>query len=639
MNKNVFKMFLNEDLADKELDEALPKDLAKAYDNSSVGPDKRKYIGKNGQKIDWQNVNYEPLTVDQGKELWKTDPSKLILIIQDRSGNDRVVKFREDGKVDIDPAYGNYRFDLPVSNAYVKRDGTKVVDVFKAKINHLLSIAKKIYKGDENVYRDQASLDSRAANPESPHYAGLDKSDIISKFQAANANDLLRKLKARGGQWAENIARSVIPTSATGYDIIKWDPVNHVAIVSGSYGGAGNADYWLEKFLEYYKRWSSSDGDTWRAWCAYLLAKQDGDTTYRNPTEAEIRRWYNISTNPEKDLNARIRYLDVEKVLSEPKERVKQSIEDAKRLERNLENAQSKKSNFTSPEARQSRESDISYYINRYKDRLMTILAELEKYEGKMDELDASDARRISEYDKEISDISQKLSDAKAEYGKLMSGGAYKNSPFGKPVPESLTEEKSLDELVDQIIGHHNNQLENLNEDFDKDRVSALAEFLDINPDDISEVSENDFDTPDGEYLVLTEEEAWDRAVDEVKMLFDDMGLNAFTPEFQKRITSEFLSEDEIDNFIEGEIEYYSTEEDDQEALERLRNLSTKADKINYIKDVFGDLSDFVRDPDYIDIDAVADEAINQDGVAHFIAYYDGEENELGNGFLAYRVN
>jgi hypothetical protein len=37
--------------------------------------------------------------------------------------------------------------------------------------------------------------------------------------------------------------------------------------------------------------------------------------------------------------------------------------------------------------------------------------------------------------------------------------------------------------------------------------------------------------------------------------------------------------------------------------------------------------------------DAIIDECIEWDGIAHFIARYDGDEIELNGGFFAYRIN
>ena len=38
-------------------------------------------------------------------------------------------------------------------------------------------------------------------------------------------------------------------------------------------------------------------------------------------------------------------------------------------------------------------------------------------------------------------------------------------------------------------------------------------------------------------------------------------------------------------------------------------------------------------------MDEVVDQCIYLDGIAHFIATYDGKEHELGNDLFAYRTN
>lgn len=637
MNKSVLKIFLTEEVNDQELDEALPKDLAQAYNNSNLGLENRRN-GYRANQIDWQNTDYTAITPEEGKEVWKNNPRGLVLIIKDRYGNPRAVKFREDGKVDIDARYGNYRFDLPQDKAYIKRDGTKVRDVFKVKINHLLSIADKIYKTNEgSVQKDTNLQAARRLNPESPYSNVEGRSDVINKYRGANqkSSRLLQKVK----WWNENrnYDQATAERGLRDYRI-TYDPATN-QVTGGwsySYGGTGDVNFWFEKVKKYWDSFLASDGDTYGAWLAYLLADGKGTLNYRIPTEKEISKWFGLSDIWKQDMNAELRYLDVANILKEPKKKIEQSIQDAKDLEYQLERQQSRKTDFTSPEQRASRESDINYYITRYKSQLNNILQELEKYEGRLDDLDASDAKKIQEMDNEISRITKELADAKNATANIMSQGAYTNSAFGKKFPESLEEEKSLDELVDILQGR---KTENLDEDFDgdEDRIMALAEFLDIDPNEI-EVSGDEYVTPEGDYLVLTEEEAHDRAVDEIRMTFDDMGLEAFTPQFQKQIVNDFMSDKVIDDFIDQEIEYFQNEEDDADMLYYLQGLETKEEKLNYIKEAFGDLEDFVK-PEDIDIEAVAEEAINQDGIAHFIAYYDGEEEELGNGFLAYRIN
>lgn len=165
----------------------------------------------------------------------------------------------------------------------------------------------------------------------------------------------------------------------------------------------------------------------------------------------------------------------------------------------------------------------------------------------------------------------------------------------------------------------------------------ALANYLDIPLEDLDYVGDDIYETHDTSYIVCDEDEAYKKAVDEIKMLVDDMGLDAFTPNFKDWIIDNAIDEDAIDDIIEQEIEYFEDDEDNPDMLTYLRGLNTLDDKVNYIKDLYGD-SLAIWAKDYIDVDKVADEAISEDGVAHFIARYDGEEVDLGNNLFAYRI-
>ena len=165
----------------------------------------------------------------------------------------------------------------------------------------------------------------------------------------------------------------------------------------------------------------------------------------------------------------------------------------------------------------------------------------------------------------------------------------------------------------------------------------ALANYLDIPLEDLDYVGDDIYETQDTSYIVCDEDEAYKKAVDEIKMLVDDMGLDAFTSHFKDWIIDNAIDEDAIDDIIEQEIEYFEDDEDNPDMLTYLRGLNTLDDKVNYIKDLYGD-SLAIWAKDYIDVDKVAEEAIKEDGVAHFIAQYDGEEVDLGNNLFAYRV-
>lgn len=201
---------------------------------------------------------------------------------------------------------------------------------------------------------------------------------------------------------------------------------------------------------------------------------------------------------------------------------------------------------------------------------------------------------------------------------------------------------KSLARLI------NDNGYEKIDEDCSKDldeavdesdaAGKALADYLGISLDDIDYVGGDVYDTPEGEYLVASEEEAYKHAVEAIKNDVDDLGLDAFTPSFRDWILNNAIDEDAINDFIDREIDYYETTEDDPDMLEFLRSLDSFDDKVSYVNDIYAD--DFsVRAIDFIDLDKVADEAISEDGVAHFIAFYDGDEIDLAGDLKAYRLN
>lgn len=229
-----------------------------------------------------------------------------------------------------------------------------------------------------------------------------------------------------------------------------------------------------------------------------------------------------------------------------------------------------------------------------------------------------------------------------------------------------------------------------MNEDVSGDeRGESLANYLGLNPEDIEVSSYNDklYETVDGEeYLVLTPEEAEEEARADIENIFDDLGLESFTEYFQEWIKDNALdsewfedaqqesnesyvedieseSDDTYDNRLVAELyDEGLISDDDLEVTEdgtyTLRDYDTvidelkeeyverlcerEPDAVQWFIDNFGsqEINRVIEsNPWVIDMDAVVDECIYQDGVAHFIARYDGEEIDLENGYYAYRQN
>lgn len=135
------------------------------------------------------------------------------------------------------------------------------------------------------------------------------------------------------------------------------------------------------------------------------------------------------------------------------------------------------------------------------------------------------------------------------------------------------------------------------------DKAMALAAFLQCDLDDVSGSVYDDceLDGPGGTYLVLTESEADERT--EAYIRDSVWAFNA--------------------SFLRGYGSFSLLDTDD---IDRLRG--DKCESINdaFISMIDSDWDDFVAD------------AIGADGRGHFLAGYDGNEDEQ-DGFLIYRTN
>ena len=197
------------------------------------------------------------------------------------------------------------------------------------------------------------------------------------------------------------------------------------------------------------------------------------------------------------------------------------------------------------------------------------------------------------------------------------------------------------------------------------ERIEALTKFLGVEVEDltVSKYDERVFENEEAdEYIVLTEEEADEAAEESIKELINDMGLESFTEDFQQWILDNCVDSDWFAEYLEdyeiGYIEDIRCEESDYEEYEtRLAEEMEDAgvdteeefleyliecydDPVEWFKDMFGmeEFTNTIEEYNLIDWEAVINEAIEVDGCGHFVATYDGEENEMGEYFI-YRLN
>nr|DAG41043.1 MAG TPA: hypothetical protein [Caudoviricetes sp.] len=220
-------------------------------------------------------------------------------------------------------------------------------------------------------------------------------------------------------------------------------------------------------------------------------------------------------------------------------------------------------------------------------------------------------------------------------------------------------------------------------------RIKALADYFDVEESSIKfNEADDTFELEDGRvYLVLTEQEAHDKAAEEVESYLDVEGLGVFSEDFRDYVISRFVDEDWFRDALKESNEYYLNDsasesdsiygnrliaelyddgfledadfEEDEDGNIDYTTLKDSVDLdditedyVEYLVNREGDpiesyISNFGKDDFYTavidhnlpDISETVEEAIDWDGVAHFIASYDGDELELEDDYYAYRID
>lgn len=108
--------------------------------------------------------------------------------------------------------------------------------------------------------------------------------------------------------------------------------------------------------------------------------------------------------------------------------------------------------------------------------------------------------------------------------------------------------------------------------------------------------------------------------------------------DFYAMQTDEDGDEVEVELEIEGELES-KIDKAIEDWVEKTTN-SMLEDPVEYLKDMLGKEDGVKRAMEIggIDYDAAAQEAVSTDGAAHFLAYYDNNENNLPSGAVYYRT-
>lgn len=237
---------------------------------------------------------------------------------------------------------------------------------------------------------------------------------------------------------------------------------------------------------------------------------------------------------------------------------------------------------------------------------------------------------------------------------------------------ESLQEDDDIDLANDEI--NYNNHIR-----------EDLANHFEVDLEDVEQVDDHVFSVADIEYWVGTYDEAYEAAVEIARENLDEMGLEALATDYKDYVIENYLDKDAMDDTLREYYEDYvsdiADEDDDEFGTRLIREMydagilsdedfdkdddnepihnspaldvdlySFKEDFVDYLventdayqflEDMFGygqELSRFVEENNLIDFDEVAEDCVDTDGVAHFLAFYDGQEIEVRDDLYAYR--
>lgn len=211
-----------------------------------------------------------------------------------------------------------------------------------------------------------------------------------------------------------------------------------------------------------------------------------------------------------------------------------------------------------------------------------------------------------------------------------------------------------------------------------------LAQYLGVEEDEVTEgYDEHIYEVGNEEYWVGNYDEAYDYAVELAEQILDDMGLEALTSSAREFVLSNdrFVNQHDLNYYMDqdigeyaygldveelaedlyndgvltdedfeldedGDIDFSTCKKDKQDLVDLYVEQREDEDPFEYFEDIFGEdeFGKWLIDNNMIDMEEVAKYVVDEDGIAHQIASYDGDEIDLGEDdsgeeIYAYRMN
>ena len=376
-----FDQFSDEDYFEEGLDEALPRDLSKAYRSAydmlggnSTANGYKNIAGKALYKrplVDFQNSNYTEITPEEAKAIRKAGDASMLRVIFDG----QLITFNDKGEQRI----GNYaavRSYGSDTNKYTKTKNGKVVDKTNdLNFNEVVDRADKIYLVDEKNI-DTNLMNQRAQNPESP-YDPLTKAnyDLIGK----NRDSLDRYYS--GWRWSS-------------FNRVQEEVNNLKDLIAKYTESRDNATDTLDRdrYQGYIDRYTSQLNDL-----IPILTK---------------------FKSKEKDKAARNRYLASERDLMEPFKQFKELKDSVNYAQRQLNQATNKYNNLKA-----NGSDDAKYYRRQlisYNSQLKDLMRSIARYEILLQDEEAKGSAQIDAAAEEMANMQNEMDRIKSELDKLL---------------------------------------------------------------------------------------------------------------------------------------------------------------------------------------------------------------------------
>lgn len=232
---------------------------------------------------------------------------------------------------------------------------------------------------------------------------------------------------------------------------------------------------------------------------------------------------------------------------------------------------------------------------------------------------------------------------------------------------ESIHEDLNEEDEDDREIDLANDELQYIN-----NVRTDLADYFGVELEDVEHTHGNYYIVENKEYWVGSQHEAYEDAKACAREILDDLGLEALTDDFREYVVTHCIDEDMLEDAINESNEFYINDIEDEQDSEYgsrliaemvdanivtegdfvddeipenvyeerkeqfLEYLNKNVDKESFVKEMFD--SKTLEENGYIDFDEVAELCVEEDGIAHYLSSYDGNEVEIRDGLFAYRV-